>query len=314
MISSILTIRLKQLIRIVNSLGLGRFIFIVIVLAMIVLFIFMSINSREGAYFTGSTWLILILALHIKRKDLTFLRSHIEKFRLLLVIEYSLISIPVITGLIYWNKYAEFVIFLILLTGIALRTKSMRKLTLNTWLQHLIPDQCFEWKSGIRSSLLFLVPLYIVGISASGWPATVPVIMIIFGLVTVGFNEKNEPLPMLLVFERSANNLLFIKIRNHLVLFSLFVIPLLILYLFRNPEYWYIVTIIFLMNILIQSYSVLTKYAFYQPHISSGNQIFNILGSVSVLVPFLLPLVVVLGIRFYFKSVSNLNQYLYDYH
>lgn len=313
MISSILKIRFKQLIRIVNSLGIGRFIFIVIVLAMIFLFVFMSIKSREGDYFTGSIWLVLILVLHLKRKDLTFMRSHIERFRLLLFIEYSLISIPVIGGLIYWNKYAEFAVFLILLTGIALSTKSIRKLTLNTWLQRLIPDQCFEWKSGIRSSLLLLVPLYIIGIAVSGWPATVPVVMILLGLITVGFNEKNEPLPMLLVFERSPNNLLLIKIRNHLLLFSLFVVPLMIVYLVRNPEYWYIVTIIFLLNILIQSYSVLTKYSFYQPHVLSGNQIFNILGSVSILVPLLIPLVIVLGIRFYFKSVNNLNQYLHDF-
>jgi hypothetical protein len=313
MISLILTIRFKQLGRIVNNLGLGRFIFIVIIIAMITLFIFMSIRSRDGVYFSTGIWLLLILTLHLKRKDLSFLLTHIEKYRFLLVIEYIVISIPVIAGLIYWNHYADFALFLGLLIGIAFITRSIRKITLNTWLQQLIPDECFEWKAGIRNSLIYLAPLILLGFACAGWPGTIPIVMILIGLIALGFTEKNEPLPLLLMFEKSSYKFLLFKIGNQLKLYSILVIPLMIVYIIIHYEYWYIVAAFYLLNIVVQTYAILSKYSFYQPHVITGSQAFNIIGSISIVVPLLLPLILVLGIRFYFKSVSNLNQYLYDY-
>lgn len=314
MVTAFLKIRSKQGIRIINDIGIGRFLFVFLLLAGVSGMVFMAIQTKTGAYLITVCCLIFIGILHFNRKDLIFLLTHVEQFRLLISLEYIFVSIPVIAGLLYWQKFIVLLIFLTLMSAIVATTKSLRKRTLNTWLQRLIPDDCFEWKSGIRSSLLYLSPLYIIGLAASWWPGTIPVVMIVLGLAAVGFTEKNEPLPMLLVYELSPNQLLLFKIRNQVKLYSIVVFPLLLLYILLNPDYWYIVSAIYLLNIMIQAYAVLTKYSFYQPHVISGNQVFNILGSVSIFIPFLLPLILILSIRFYFRSVSNLNQYLYDYH
>lgn len=313
MIRALYTIRLKQGLRIVNDLGIGRFLFLIIIYILVSFPLFLSAKQESGIRIAVTVILLLLLFIQTKRKDIRFLKSHVENYHLLLFVEYLLISIPLVTGLLYFQEY---LMLLLLVSGIALIgfvNRPTKTIVLNTFLQRLIPDECFEWKSGIRSSMLYLVPVWLAGLLTSFWIGSIPVALVIIGIATLGFTENNEPLTLLQQFEKGPGKLLNFKIKNQLMLFSVITIPLLLVYLLLHIEYWYIAVAIYLIFLIVNAYAILCKYAFYQPNTRSAGQLFNIFGTVSAFLPFLLPVVLFLIIRFWFRSVSNLKPYLEDF-
>ncbi|HLN53441.1 MAG TPA: hypothetical protein VK212_07005 [Lentimicrobium sp.] len=312
MINAILKIRVCQTRRILNDLGLGRVLFVVFMLAGLCYQLFITMNDKPQI--GTPICLLLILFLHLKRKDLHFLKSHIDNYKWVILVEYFILSIPVIIGLAYYNRLTYLVGYLGVLASIIQVRRQFRKFTLNSFIQNWIPDDAFEWKSGVRKSLIFMVPVWLTGIIASFWPGTVPAVMLVLGLFIIGFIQKNEPLQLVLVFEKSAGRLLWFKIKQQLLLLSIFFLPLMLLYFFMHPQYWYIAAAFYIIIAICLIYAILCKYAFYRPDIETGNQVFMALGPASIFVSFLLPLILILSVRFYFKSINNLNQYLYDFH
>jgi len=58
----------------------------------------------------------------------------------------------------------------------------------------------------------------------------------------------------------------------------------------------------------------MTKYAFFEPNIKSpAAQVFLNIGGVGLILPIFLPVIWLLTVRFYIKSVNNLNFFLDDY-
>ncbi len=292
MIGAILKIRICQSRRILNDLGLGRVIFVFFMLAGLAYQLFIA--TKDSLQIAIPVWLLIILLLHFKRKDLLFLKSHVTGYKQVMMIEYLFISLPLLSGLIYYNHFLWLIGYPVALVLILQIARQPKKFTLNTFIQKWIPDQDFEWKSGVRNSLFYLIPIWITGIAGSFWPGTVPVVMMVLGLFLIGFTQKNEPLQMLIVFEKSAGRLLLHKIKQQLSLMTIIMLPLMIIYFIFHPQYWYITAMFYLILVICLTYAVLCKYAFYRPDLSTGNQVFVALGPASILVSFLLPLVLVL--------------------
>jgi hypothetical protein len=95
---------------------------------------------------------------------------------------------------------------------------------------------------------------------------------------------------------------------------SIILLPLLLAFVLFHPELWYIPVIELLLISFVLWYAIFLKYAFYKPmqQLSAG-QVFIAIGAMSLFLPFLVPLVWILSVRFYFQSVSNLKPYLNDY-
>lgn len=311
MIYAILKIRICQARRIVNDLGLGRVIFVFLMLAGLLYQLFIATKGKPDV--ATLICLLLVLFLHLKRKDLLFLKSHVERNKMVLLIEYLILSLPLLAGLSYYLHWLFLAGYLTVLTLIVQIGRQLRKHTFNSFIQRWIPDDCFEWKSGVRKSLFYILPIWLTGLGISFWPGTVPIVMIVLGIFFIGFFEKNEPLNMLLVYEMGATKLLRYKILRSILIFSIVVFPLMVVYLIIHPDYWYFPLIFYTIVTVILTYAILCKYAFYRPDISTGNQVFTALGPVSIFVSFLIPLILILSLRFYFKSVNNLNQYLNDF-
>lgn len=314
MISIFLNIRMKQLVRLLNPIGLGRF----IVLVFLAVFCFLAIvkytESRTGAIIICSLFLTSIFTLHQQRKDSHFLKCYVDQYRILYFLEYSVLALPVFIGLLINSMYLEASILLLLLTGVVYTGKKKKQTGLNTLLQEKIPAHAFEWKSGIRSSFFYMIIIWTTGLIASPWLGSIPVAIFILGVIVTGFNEKGESLPMLLTFEMSASKLVMHKIKTQLYLYSILVAPLLLAFVVFHYPYWYIGLGIYLFFLLIISYSILLKYAFYAPGNNAvSKQIFIALGVVSALLPFLIPVVMLLSIRFYLRSIQTLKPLLHDY-
>lgn len=314
MISEILKIRIKQIGRIINDIGLLRFLVIAFFLGTVIFLAYMATNNPDGSIIISLVSLASLFYLHIKRSDALFLKSHVEHYILLQVIEYMALSLPVLAGLAIHGQLILLTAFTAAVIMMIFFTRPFRRRTVNTFIQKYILSGAYEWKSGIRKSVYWLMLLWIVAFSTSFWLGSVPVAIVIFGLVTLGFMDKNEPLPYVLAFEKPPLQFLSAKMKIHLLLFTLPLIPLIIIFLIFHAVYWYLAILTYLLLAFIHAYAILCKYSFYVPNTRSGGQPFNMLGFAGVLLPFLLPLVIVLTIRFYFRSIDNLKQYLHDYH
>jgi hypothetical protein len=188
------------------------------------------------------------------------------------------------------------------------------KKTLNTSLQRLIPDDMYEWKSGIRKYFYLIHVFWISGIGASFFVAGIPVSIFMLGLIISAFYEKNESWQILISFEKNPEALLLYKIRNHIFLFLIATLPLALIFMIIHFEYWYIPVIELVMFLSIHIYAIILKYAYYSHNRESGNTAFLIVGTLLGLIPVTTPVLWILSIFLFYKARFNLNNYLHDYY
>lgn len=314
MILALARVRLLQLSRVLNNLGIGRSIF----LAFLILFLFAATftysKSIEGAYLFSALYYLVILTIHLKRNDHEFLKCHVESYNYVYFHEYMVSSLPLLISLFihgYFGLGLSFIFLIIITTFIHVKK---RVFVFNTRIQELIPAELFEWKAGIRKNFVTILLIWVISLITSFWVGSSLIAIIIIGLLIANFNNQMESLPMLLAFESRAKKLLLIKITHNFKFFFILILPQVFTYLILHSSYWYILVIIFALVCMLISYSIIVKYAFYEPNANiSVNQTFTALGTTGILLPAFIPVTIALFLWFYFKAIKNLNFYLNDY-
>ena len=319
MITAYFHIRLKQMLRAIASLGWIRILFMAGIVAFLIPGLFDQLSRKPHVYYVFVVFYAILLMVHLKRSDRLFLKTHFVNPKLICFTEYLVISSLLIPGLLIHHQWIAMAVILpaILIIVQVDRLPGARSLHsgLISKMVRFIPDGSFEWKSGIRSSFIFMALIWIIGMGTSFYIGSVPVALFIMGIMPLGFYEKGEPVQMLLAFEKEANGFLWYKIRTSLALFTAISLPLIAAFLVFHPGRWYIPVAEYILFLMLHSYFILTKYAFYEPNTKSGGlQVFGAIGTIGVIIPILLPIVWLLTIRFYLKSRKNLNFYLNDYH
>jgi hypothetical protein len=314
MIGAFINIRFKQFYRAMKGIGLFRVIFLAGLVAFFGYFLFKQTEILPNAYYVLVIYLVVIVLIQVKRQDKLFLKSHFNNYKLICLIEYLILTIPLLVCLIYhYQWYSILILFPSLFLIVNLDIKVKRRV-LNTKIQQWIPYDIFEWKGGLRKSFLFLVPLWIISLATSFFIGSVPIAIFIFGIVSLGFYEKSEPYQMILAYEMSTRKFLFHKMKLHIIVFSFITIPLILLFIVFNYEYWYIPIAEYLIFISLNIYFILAKYAFYEPNSKSHTTVIvGSIGVIAIFIPFLLPVVWLFSVWFYFKSIDKLNLYLNDY-
>lgn len=313
MIRALLKIRLKQIYRGIIGIGLIRFIFLVGLVGFLGFALYVKSSDKLTSQYLSAGFLLLIMMVHFKRGDKLFLKSHFSNHKTLMLAEYVILSIPVLCCFLIHKQWVAISQLTGLLIIINIDLKA-RNSNLNTKLQKLIPDDAFEWKAGIRKQFFIIVPIWIIAALTSFFIGSVPIAIFILGITILSFFEKCEPYQILLSFELSATKLLILKVKRLLQLFSTLVIPLLVLFIVFNPDKWYIPVAEYFIFCSLLIYTIMTKYAFYEPNIkSSAAQIYVALGALGSMIPVFLPVVWLMTIFFYSKSVNKLNFFLYDY-
>ena len=314
MIQAFINIRFKQIFRSLEGLGLIRAIFLIGLLGFIGFVLFIQTALTPNSSYTVGFYLVIITLIQVKRPDKRFTEINFNNFKLIFLIEYLLLMFPLFICLIYhsqWIQVISVVVFTLLIVNLDIKLK--RK-SLNTSIQKLIPSDCFEWKGGVRNTLILIVPLWIIGLGTSFFVGSVPVVIFILGILPLSFYEKGEPIQMILSYEMGTNRFILHKIRMQLALFTILTIPLIIAFISFHPDIWYIPIAEYFIFISSHIYVILTKYAFYQPNNkTSSAQVFGAIGALGLIIPVFIPLIWLLSIRFYFKSRENLNFYLNDY-
>jgi hypothetical protein len=314
MISALIKIRWKQFYRSLTELGLFRVLFLAGLVGFAVYILFMQCESSPNDFYAVAIYVFLLVQLQIKRRDKLFLKSHFANYKKILLAEYSLLSTPLLFCLTFHFQWAALAASLALTYFLPYLDFVPKQRGLNTKIQQLIPGLCFEWKAGIRKTLLLIVPIWMIGMATSFYIGSVPLVLFVLGLIPLNFYENGEPLQMLIAFERSSNKFLFQKIKMQTILFSILALPLMAAFLVFHPDRWYIPVVEYLLFISLHIYAILLKYAFYVPNSkSSAAQTFGAIGAIGTLIPFFIPLVWLLSVRFYFKSIKTLNFYLNDF-
>jgi len=289
-----------------------------IVAAGLIIFLFMALftyisKPGLGAWITAG-YLVSILTIHIRRPDKQFLKINIANHRTVFFFEYILLSIPLLFCQIYFGFIVWVGITLASLLSIPFFHGSFQRKGLNNRLIKAIPNEAFEWKSGVRKYFFFMATVWLIGIFASTYVGSVPVAIVLLGLVMINFYEYGEPLPILMSQELGIKQLLFRKIAVAQTILSFILIPLALAFNFFHPDLWFIPFIEYVLISFILWYAILLKYAFYRPNQQLiAGQVFITIGAMSLFLPFLIPLNWVLTVRFYFKSLANLKSYLDDF-
>lgn len=313
MITALLKIRLKQIYRGLIEIGLIRLIFLIGLFGFLGFALYVKSADKLISQYLSAGFLFLIMLIHFKRSDKLFLKSHFSNYKNLVLAEYIILSIPFVCCFFIHKQWIAIGELFGLLIIINFDLKA-RYSSLNTKFQELIPDDAFEWKAGLRKRFFVIVPIWIIAALTSFFIGSIPIAIFILGITILSFFEKCEPYQIILSFELSATKLLMLKVKRLLQLFSIIVMPLLILFIIFNPDNWYIPVAEYFIFCSLFVYTIMTKYAFYEPNIKSpATQFYVAIGALGSIIPVFLPLVWFLTILFYSKSVNNLNFYLNDY-
>ena len=311
LIIQILLIRIKQLFRSLKEGGLIRVIFLFGFIAFAMFYIYNLLSKNSVSYFVLSGIIVSIFALHYLRKDKRFLKKITNNYIFVYFVEYLIIVIPFIIFFIILNKFILLLIIFPAIFLICLTNFSIPKYSLNNFIIRFIPSHFFEWKSGVRKNFIFLISLIILGLGLSFFVATVPIFLFLFTIIVSSFFQEAESRDIIEINNFTPKKFLFKKIKDNVLLYSLISALFIILFLIFHYKYWYIIVAEYIISVSIIVFSIVQKYSLYRPNISlKSHMVMVSIAQIGYFVPFIIPVIWVMGIYYFFKAKQNLLNYL----
>lgn len=313
--SAIIKIRYIQLVREFRK--LGYFYTAIILLAVLVgiAALAQGLQHKEYAPWIVGGFVMIVFNIHYVRSDHQFLKLLIPKPYAIYSSEYLIVILPVLVLLLtnsYWLYAGLLMAASLSIPFIQIKPKKRKPIQL---IVKWIPAICFEWVGGVRKTFWLFLALYALGVGFAPFRfATLIVLWVLMNLV-FSFYRDCESVRILAAQELPPRAFLGWKIKLHLKVFAVFMIPLAGLYLIFHSMHWWIVLSIVLLLSINLLFSIVSKYANFEPNETMAvNDLANSLALMSILIPFLLPIPIVMGIRNYRKAIVQLNEYLDAYH
>ena len=315
-LGNILLLRCKQFFRIFCRLGVIRAFVVLGVIAFSIAAVYKLIAAEKNIHLIAAGYWLLLLVIHLRRKDKNFLKINIPSFRAVYAVEYMVLSIPlIISVLLCGNRWVSgYIAVGILFISLIDHNRKILHKTFNTNLQKLIPSDLYEWKAGVRKNLILLFTVYGLGVCLSLFVAAIPVAMVITGLIISDFFAANESWQMLLSFEKSAKKMLLYKMKRHSLLYAIGSFPLVILFVLFHPDFWYIPLIAFIALLSIHIYMITVKFARYEMDgKSSISPVLQFIGIGFGLIPVMTPFLWLFSVFFFQRACINLKPVLHDF-
>jgi hypothetical protein len=154
---------------------------------------------------------------------------------------------------------------------------------------------------------------YILALGLS-WFRILPLLLLWFITVSIAsFYIECEPLHILKEGNFSSKRLLNYKLMRHSKYVILLYSPVLVINTIFNPEYWVLNLLFIPIQLSLLCYSICLKYATYEPNKKPiGNSIILSLVSLGTIIPYFLPIPLLMAVFTYGKANKNLNNYLND--
>jgi hypothetical protein len=311
---NLIRIRVFQLGRELKNVGLFRAILLVIAF---ISFLFVAegfINSVSSLINIFLVFLLLIVIIHLKRRDKSFIAILSEHQYRIFYIEYVILLSPII-AIVFFHHWILTILFLLLLFPVAFINIHPSKGTAYNFFLQFVPIGLFEWKSGFRKTFIIIFLLYIFSLAFAFSIGVLPVAFFLITAIIISFYSMNEPRYMIELHELPAKQFLFKKLKQNLQLYTLFMLPLMVaMFIFYQQQWFLIVALVFMCyNLLV--FSILSKYAHYEPAVSSSfHGLLTGLALAGTLLPPFAIVVLIMNLKFYKKAIQNLSPYLNDYH
>lgn len=266
------------------------------------------IHSRQIQLLLANT--VLLFLIQNKRKDTHFLKNSLttKQLKTVYFIEYLLLSIPFIVlaiGSLNWLHFSIIPILIVLSTLNLATVRQAKPIS-------IFKKWNIEWNSGFRTYGLASITVIVFFISSFFLPTTSYLNIFIFGalfLAISSFQAIEEDTSFIRIFDCSPQQFLARKIKTTLIPLvitgSITLPPI----LFTEYTYWPIIILVITQGIIYNINTVLGNYANYQNE--AGKLITFFVKIIFTVVPFLLPLNLILSVFLYRKAITSLKSYLY---
>lgn len=312
---TLLKIRWLQGKRLLREMG-PFFPFLMGALLLALLFILQSyINRQQYAWYISGAVLFIVASVHLQRKDLLFVQRHVFQNRFQLFTEYFVFALPVnLLTLFSTHWYCFFLLTAGMYLITYLRPPVLKSTSLRQ-LKRIVPAHCFEWSSGLRKNYLQLGFLYLLAL-AFAWVKILPLVLLwICNTMISTFYQESESLVVLRAESMNSRSFLLSKIKRHSLLLLLLFSPVLVLNSIFQPGLIWVTCFFVPLQLSLLCFAILLKYSVYEPGSPSSSNTFLLgLVTISCIIPFLLPISLLLCIRTYASARDHLKNYLYDQH
>jgi hypothetical protein len=309
----LIKIRLIQLKRETQKLGFFYTLLLIFLLAAASLYAGIYYHRAQTAVIISAAILLVVLYIHFNRKDLAFISKHVQFPAQNIYAEYMVFSLPFALPAVFSPQWFHYPLILLLLGCIAvIKVNTVQKTPLPR-LGRLIRADAFEWIGGIRKKYISLILLFIIA-AALCWLRIAPLIFLFLITTTIlSFYMEGESLQVLYAYSSNAKKMLYKKTKTHLIMLSLLLLPVLIVNSIFNPGLVLLNIAFWFVQLTLLSFVILLKYATYLP----GNQ--NMLNSTLIafvslgcVLPFILPVPVIMNFINYRKAIKKLQLYYHD--
>ncbi len=308
----LLNIRLIQAKRELNSSGPGTLILLGLVSFLIYAAYTVFLKSPDAYYLTAFLFIVCV-SIQSYRNDKQFVYVHIRKPHLEMYSEYLLITFPFAASSLFTGNWFCFPIVTAALYLVPFLKFTLKQKTYLKNISSFIPATDFEWISGFRRSFGFMIPIYLLAFSLS-WFRVFPLIILWFISVTIAsFYTECEPLHILREGNFSSSRLLKHKLFRMVKYILILQLPVLVINTIFNPEFWLLNLMFIPLQVSFLCYAVFLKYSSYEPNKNAvGNNVILSLVSLGSLIPYFLPIPLLMALFTYGKAKTNLNTYLND--
>ncbi|MBL7933794.1 MAG: hypothetical protein JNL60_17960 [Bacteroidia bacterium] len=269
-------------------------------------------DSMRGTFIAGMV-VTGIYSFHQNRQDLRFIRTYLPSPTLQIVLNYNLLILPCSAALLLNHQWWLAAAIHIAVSITAITSRRTRSRTM-LFLERFIPAHQFEWLSGLRRHFFLIVVLILVAIFLSPVKLFGVVALFLINTVFLGFYSLSEPLVMLNPDFLEPCEFLKQKIQflNRIVLSIN--LPLLAVNSLVHPESAWFAACFLIGTLLLNSSIVFIKYAQYQPNVTQGFSIDQLILFAGLLVPYLLPLSFYVYYNNRQKAITTLQHYQNDSH
>lgn len=310
---TLVRVRLHQAKRQLNSLGIFYALILFAFLCFAIFYIFLAYREREKSLYVFVASIFMLSGIHFSRSDKKFVDSHVARPVQNIFTEYVIFSVPFILPSVFTSQWFYFPIWVFACFLIAHIKASFRQRTRCPHLSKIIPSQNFEWLSGLRKNLVPVLLLWVLALITCR-VRILPLIFLWFIIVTAtSFYQQCESLQVLFASSEDPGKLVTNKIRRAIFLTLMLFVPILVINSIFNPTLILVNAIFLFVQITIIVFAILLKYTTYLPNENlKGNTILMSMVTIGALIPFLLPIPVIMCFRNYGRSIKNLNHYFDD--
>lgn len=291
----------------------GWFLPVVLLFAAGVAALFLAVAGPHPLWATGVAALLLV-RFHLTRRDTRLVALMVPHPRLSAWLDCLALAVPASLLLLAAGHPWHALGLLAAAPNIALLPRTLAAPHLRSPLRIGWLAWSPEWCAALRRHRITVLLLALGALLLAAVPYWSFIYLGFTALIAVECYTRNEPLALLLLPELDSSRLLARKVGEALRNYLLATAPFALAAALLHPRAAWVAALWLAFSTLVLLYAVLAKYALYDPaEPRPAASTAMLLGLLGFLLPPLLPVSLVLLIRYGLRAERNLNRYLHDY-